>query len=217
MTPIVATYLRARRLPQRLAALAVTGLLGAVIAQVPVPTVRVDLEAASYPAVLAGALVPVLIGVLAAAPAPVRLRWLTAVATGQVLLLRAVELTMVIAAAGLAAALCGVTAGLGAAAVQNALVTLCVAVVLTVAIGAGAATAVAGAGTVVMLLTSPGLAGAAWVVVDMQPDAADWLVLGVLAGIATVVRLRPDSVPGRMNRYLNLRRRVRRGVSDTIK
>ncbi len=191
MTPIVATYLRARRLPQRLAALAVTGLLGAAIAQVPVPTVRVDLAATSYPAVLAGALVPVLIGVLAVTPAPVRLRWLTAVSTGRVRLLRAVELTVVTVAASLAAVLCGVTAGLGAAAVQNALVTLCGALVFAVAIGAGAATAVTGAGAVVLLLASPRLADTAWVVVDMQPDTADWLMIGVLAGIATAARIRP--------------------------
>ena len=78
MKQILTTYLRARCLPQRLAALAVTALIGAAIVRAPAPAVRVDLDAASYPAVLAGALVPVLVGALAVAPAPVRLGWLTA-------------------------------------------------------------------------------------------------------------------------------------------
>lgn len=190
MSAVLATYLRAQRVPQRLVAIAVTAVLGAAIARAPAPAVRVDLEAASYPAVLIGALVPVLIGVLATAPAPVRLRWLTAAPTSRVRWLRATQLVLVTAVASAAAAFCGAPARLVGAAVQNALVTLFVAELLAVLIGSGVATAMAGAAAVVMLLVSPGLAGQPWVVIDTQADVVDWLLLLALAGAATAGMMR---------------------------
>ncbi|WP_147200917.1 hypothetical protein [Pseudonocardia asaccharolytica] len=57
--------------------------LAAAIARVPAPALRVDLEVATYPAVVTRALAPVLVGVLGAAPAPVRLRWLDQSAVGR--------------------------------------------------------------------------------------------------------------------------------------
>lgn len=202
MQQIFVTYLRARCLPLRLAALAVTALLGATIARAPAPAVRVDLEAATYPAVLVGALVPVLIGALAVAPAPVRLGWLTAAPTPRAWILRSVEFTLVITAACAAAAICGAPAQLGVAAVQNALVTMVAAGAFALLVGAGAATAVVGTAAVLMLLASPGMAGELWIVIDTQPDGADWLALGTLALIAAALMItvrtrgRPASARG---------------------
>ena len=90
-----ATYLRARCLPQRYVALGLVAALSVLVARVPMPAVRTDLDAASYPAVLVGAVAPVLIGALAVAPAPIRLRWLTTEGGRRLRVLRVLELMLV--------------------------------------------------------------------------------------------------------------------------
>jgi hypothetical protein len=191
--PVLVTYLRARRVPQRLLAVAAVTAAGAALASLPAPAVRVDLDAAAYPAVLVGALAPVLVGAVCAAPAPTRLGWLTEIADPRARLLALVELAIILAAATAAAAVCGLRAGLPAAAVQNALVTALLAIAVTPVLGAAAATALVGAAAVALLLASPGLSPAPWILIDTLPDAADWYVVGGLTPFAMVVLLRPPT------------------------
>lgn len=187
---LLVTYLRARRVPQRMLAVTVVTAAGTALASLPAPAVRIDLDAAPYPAVLVGALAPVLVGVVCAAPAPTRLRWVTEVADPRAYLLALVELTIVLAAASAAAALCGFRADLSAAAVQNALITFLLVVTVSLALGAAAGSAAVGATAVAVLLVSPGLPPAWWVLVDTLPDGMDWWALVVLAPCAVAAWLR---------------------------
>lgn len=80
---VAVTQLRARRVPQRLTAVMAVGLGGAAVAQLPAPSLHVGIEAAGYPAVLVGALVPVLVGTVAVAPVSTSLTWLVGCRDGR--------------------------------------------------------------------------------------------------------------------------------------
>ena len=94
----------------------------------------------------------------------------------------------------------GASGGLAAdqvgAAVQNAAITGFGSVVLAVPLGRGRATAVVGAGATALLLASPGLPPAPWVLIDAVADPADWWAVWGLSMIATLAvgsgRPRPD-------------------------
>lgn len=191
------TYLRARRAPARVTALVLTGAVCALVARVPMPALSTDLDAAGYPAVLIASVGPVLLGVLAVAPAPTRLRWLTDTPGTRRRLLASVEFLIVVAMTSIAAAGVGLPADQVGVAVQNAALTGFGASVLAVPLGRGRATAVVGAGAIALLLTSPSLPPAAWVLIDTLADPADWWavwVIGTIAAMATVLaRPEPDA------------------------
>lgn len=187
------TCLRARRVPQRVLALVISGAVCALVARVPVPSLSVDLgadpTAAGYPAVLVAAAAPVLLGVLVAAPAPTRLRWLTDAPAVRARLLALIEFVIVLSAALLAAVGVGVPADQVGVAVQNAAITGCAALATAVVLGQGPATALVGAGATMVLLASPTLPPAPWVLVDVVADPADWVAAGVLGTIALTAAL----------------------------
>lgn len=158
----------------------VVAVVGAFAARVPAPSLRVDLESASYPAVVVGAVVPVVVGALAAAPPGPRLGWLLGGRDRRAAALRVGELAAIAVASSLCAAVAGAPAGLTAAATQNALVTLFAAAVLTRLIGGGAAVAVVTAAAVTTLLAA-GAAGAGWAPVDGVADPVDWVASAILA------------------------------------
>lgn len=180
---VLRAYLLARRLPERLLAMVVLAVGGFGLGHLPTPSLRVDLEAVAYPAVLVGALVPVLVGVVAAYPVPERLTWLTAPARGRPRLLGLVESALVLAGAAGAGALSAVTASLAAAGAQNALMVAGVAAVLAIVLGAGPACVLVGAGGLVSLLTVPDVG-----IVDRTPDAADWVLVALLLPLALAAR-----------------------------
>jgi hypothetical protein len=131
------TYLRARRAPARVTALVLTGAVCALVARVPMPALSTDLDAAGYPAVLIASVGPVLLGVLAVAPAPTRLRWLTDTPGTRRRLLASVEFLIVVAMTSIAAAGVGLPADQVGVAVQNAALTGFGASVLAVPLGRG--------------------------------------------------------------------------------
>ncbi|MFC5996821.1 hypothetical protein ACFQE5_21670 [Pseudonocardia hispaniensis] len=112
------------------------------------------------------------------------MRWLDEGAVGRARWLRLAELSITTAAVGLGAAGIGAPAGLAVAAVQNALITQFAAMVLGAAIGARVSAGVVGSGAAWLLLASPGLPNAPWLLVDMLTDPQDWLVLVPLAALA---------------------------------
>lgn len=154
--------------------------VGAFVARVPTPSLRVDLESATYPAVVVGAVVPVLLGALAAAPAGPQLAWLLNGRDRRATILRAVELAAIALVTSLSAAVAGAPAGVAGAAIQNGLVTLFTAVMLGRVLGGGVAVAVVTAAAVTALLTV-GSVGSAWLPVDGVADPVDWVVLACLA------------------------------------
>lgn len=82
------------------------------------------------------------------------------------------------------------------AAVRNAALTGFGAMVLAIPFGRGPATAVVGAGAIALLLVSPGLPPAPWVLIDTVADPGDWWAVWVISTIATLAtvsgRPRPD-------------------------
>lgn len=190
---VLATALRARGVPARLAAIVGVASIGTFLSRLPAPAVRVDLGAAGYPSVLVGVLAPVLIGILAAAPAPTRLGWLTAVRSGRAVTLVLAELVLVTAVVVAAAGLCGMPAGSTAAAVQNALLTQVITTAVAAIAGAAVASVAVGSAAVLVLLASPGLPPAWWLLVDTAGEVADWWAAVVLAPVAVLASVaRPD-------------------------
>lgn len=172
---VLLTYLRARGLSQRTSAMAALVVGGLALGRLPTPALRADLEPAAYPAVLVGALVPVLVGVVAAVPVRARLTWLTAMPSGRARLLDVVDRLLVLACAAVAGGLSASTAGLTWAGVQNALVVAAVAAASTVVVRLGPACVLVGGAAVVSLLTAPDTG-----IVDRAADLADWMLLAVL-------------------------------------
>lgn len=181
----LAAAARALGLPGRIVAMGVVAVVGAFAARVPAPSLRVDLESASYPAVVVAAVVPVVVGAIAAAPPGRQLAWLLNGRGRRGAAVRVVELAAVALAAALWAAVTAAPAGLIAAAAQNALVTLFSAVVLARLVGGGAAVAIVTAAAIATLLTT-GATGSAWMPVDGVADPADWVVTACLAAGASV-------------------------------
>lgn len=182
----MSTYLVARRVPERLASLAVLALAGAALARTPTPTLQVDFTAQSYPAVLVAAAAPVLIGVLAAVTVATRLGWLVQERSARACVLRLGEFTTVTLAAAAAAAICGARAEMVGVAVQNALVTQFATSVLALAIPGAAPALLTGAAATTLLLSSPGVENSVWVVSDGVADSADWIVVAALAPLAAL-------------------------------